>query len=81
MGIIDVYKLYHKPSGMFYRKATATNRSNLSKFGELYRQRPKPHVILGDTYCKSAVRLNKLEHDTFPVDLNEWVVVIHDSGP
>ena len=81
MGIIDVYRIHHKPSGMYYRKATSTNRSNLSKVGTIFRQPPKLSIVLGATYCKSAVRLNKKEIDTIPVDLDEWVVVIHNSGP
>ena len=80
MGIIDVYKIYHKPSGMFYRKATSSNRSNLSTVGTIFRQPPKPSIVLGTTYCKTAVRLNKKEIDTIPVNLDEWAVVIHNTG-
>jgi len=79
--MIDQYKIYHRPSGMCFRKATAANRSNLSKFGTVYRNRPNLAATLGATYYKSAVRLNKKEIDTLPVDLDEWVVVLYDPAP
>jgi hypothetical protein len=53
---MNVYRIKHKPTGMYYAPTKRTTRdgaylkTNLSKNGKLYLKEPKPEKILGHGY-------------------------------
>lgn len=76
--MFDAYKILHKPTGLFYRKAKADNKTNLSKIGLVFHNRPDLPRVLGDTYWHQTTHLNQRVDEQQPVDLSEWEVVPFD---
>lgn len=72
---MTLYKIRHKPSGLFFKPSRYGSKSNLSKNGKVYHRRPSLQHI-GDIYHHPA-ELPKYPYyyETRRFVASEWEVV------
>lgn len=84
-----LFKVFHIPTGLFWKPSTHSNKKNLSKTGKVYHTKPAIESWLHQSGCLSYTDYRKKktswgmteEAYQVPTSLKDWKIVELDLSP